>query len=41
MNEHIKFIFNTDSDDPEWKNPIDFGDNRKIRIAHGSHFVKI
>ena len=28
-NDHIKFIFDTSIDDPEWKNPIDFGENRK------------
>ena len=25
----IKFIFDTAIDDLEWKNPIDFGENRK------------
>ena len=25
----------------EWKNPIDFGENRKTKMADGGHFVKI
>ena len=28
-NARIKFIFDTAIDDLEWKNPIDFGENRK------------
>ena len=28
-NARIKFIFDTAIDDLEWKNPVDFGDNRK------------
>ena len=28
-NTRIKFIFDTAIDDLEWKNPIDFGENRK------------
>ena len=33
-NAHIKFIFDTAIDDPEWKNPIDLGNNRKnMRIG--------
>ena len=28
-NAHIKFIIDTAIDDLEWKNPIDFGANRK------------
>ena len=37
-NAHIKFILNTD--DREWKNPIDFGKNRKTKMADADHFVK-
>ena len=37
----IKFIFDTAIDDLEWKNPIDFGENRKSTMAAGGHFVKI
>ena len=32
-NAHIKFIFDTTIDDLEWKNPIDFGENRKTKGA--------
>ena len=39
-NAHIKFIFDTAIDDPEWKNPIEFGD-RKSKLADGGHFDKI
>ena len=34
-NAHIKFIFDTAIDDLEWKNPIDFGENRKTKMAVG------
>ena len=37
----IKFIFDTAIDDLEWKNPIDFGENRKTKMATNGHFVKI
>ena len=37
----IKFIFDTAIDDLEWKNPIDFGDNQKTKMAANGHFVKI
>ena len=30
-NARIKFIFDTTIDDLEWKNPIDFGENRKTK----------
>ena len=40
-NARIKFIFDTASDDLEWKNPIDFGENWKTKMATGGHFVKI
>ena len=32
-NARIKFIFDTAIDDLEWKNPIDFGENRKTKMA--------
>ena len=38
---HIKFIFDTAINDPEWKNPIDFGENQKTKMADDGHFVKI
>ena len=28
-------------DDLEWKNPIDFGENRKTKMDANGHFVKI
>ena len=36
-NACIKFIhvFDTCIDDLEWKNPIDFGENRKTKMAAG------
>ena len=37
----IKFIYDTAIDDLEWKNPIDFGENRKTKMAANGHFVKI
>ena len=40
-NARIKFIFDTAIDDLEWKNPIDFGENRKTKMAANDHFVKI
>ena len=40
-NARIKFIYDTAIDDLEWKNPIDFGDNRKTKMAANGHFVKI
>ena len=41
-NAHIKFIIDTAIDDLEWKNPIDFGANRKKnKMATSGHFVKI
>ena len=41
-NARIKFIFDTAIDDLEWKNPIDFGENRKKnKMADNGHFVKI
>ena len=40
-NARIKFIFDTAIDDLEWKNPIDFGENRKTKMAANGHFVKI
>ena len=40
-NARIKFIFDTAIDDLEWKNPIDFGENRKTKMAAIGHFVKI
>ena len=39
-NAHIKFIFDTAIDDLEWKNPINFGENRKTKMATGGHFEK-
>ena len=41
INVRIKFIFNTVIDDLEWKKPIDFGENRKTKMAANGHFVKI
>ena len=38
-NAHIKFIFDTAIDDPEWKNPIDFGENRKTKMVDNLHNV--
>ena len=38
---HIKLIFDTVIDDPEWKNPVDVDENRKIKMAADGHFVKI
>ena len=32
-NARIKFIIDTAIDDLEWKNPIDFGENRKTKMA--------
>ena len=32
-NARIKFIFDTAIDDLEWKNPIDLGEYRKIKMA--------
>ena len=32
-NARIKFIYDTAIDDLEWKNPIDFGENRKTKMA--------
>ena len=32
-NARIKFIFDTAIDTLEWKNPIDFGENRKTKMA--------
>ena len=32
-NARIKFIFDTSIDTLEWKNPIDFGENRKTKMA--------
>ena len=40
-NAHIKFLFDTTIDNPECKNAIDFGENRKTKMADGGHFVKI
>ena len=40
-NARIKFIFETAIDDLEWKNPIDFGENREKKMAANGHFVKI
>ena len=40
-NARIKFIFDTAIDDLEWKNPIDFGENQKTKMAANGHFVKI
>ena len=40
-NVRIKFIFDTAIDDLEWKNPIDFGENRKTEMATNGHFMKI
>ena len=40
-NTRVKFIFDTAIDDLEWKNPIDFGENRKTKMAANGHFVKI
>ena len=40
-NARIKFIFDTAIDDLEWKNPIDFGEYRKTKMAANGHFVKI
>ena len=37
---HIKFILDTAIDDLEWKNPIDFGMNQKVKMTDGGHFVK-
>ena len=37
----IKFIYDTAIADLEWKNPIDFGENRKTKMAANGHFVKI
>ena len=31
---HIKFIFDTAIDDLEWKNPIDFGENRNATESY-------
>ena len=36
----IKFIFDTAIDDLEWKNPIDFGENRKTKMAVGKFKFK-
>ena len=33
INARIKFIFDTAIDTLEWKNPIDFGENRKTKMA--------
>ena len=38
-NARIKFIFDTAINDQEWKNPIDFGENRKTKMAANGHFV--
>ena len=40
-NAHIKVIVHTAIDDPEWKNPTDFGEFRKIKMAHGDYVLKI
>ena len=32
-NARIKFIFDTAIDDLEWKNPVDFGEYRKTKMA--------
>ena len=32
-NARIKFIIDTAIDDLEWKNPIDFGENQKTKMA--------
>ena len=40
-NTRIKFIFDTAIDDLEWKNPVEFGENRKTKMAANGHFVKI
>ena len=40
-NAHIKFIIDTAIDDLEWKNPIDFGENRKTKMAAGGHLEKL
>ena len=36
----IKFIFDTAIDDLEWKNPIDFGANRKNQNGHRRPFCE-
>ena len=38
---HVSNSYLTAIDDLEWKNPIDFGENRKTKMAANSHFVKI
>ena len=40
-NARIKFIFDTAIGDLEWKNPTDFGENRKAKMAANGHYVKI
>ena len=40
-NAHIKLIFDTAIGDPVYKNLIAFDENRKIKMADGSNFVKI
>ena len=37
----IKFIFDTAIDDPEWKNPVDFGEYQTTTLADSGHYVKI
>ena len=32
-NAHIKFRFDMALNDPEWKNPINFGENRKTKMT--------
>ena len=39
-NAHIKFIIDTAIDDLEWKNPIDFGANRKNQNGHQRPFCE-
>ena len=40
-NERIKFISDTAIDDLEWKNPIDFGANRKNQNGRRRPFCEI
>ena len=39
-NARIKFIIDTAIDDLEWKNPIDFGANRKNQNGHQQPFCE-
>ena len=39
-NARIKFIIDTAIDDLEWKNPIDFGANRKNQNGHQRPFCE-